>query len=84
VAPQAIDIHSRTGRVYVGNMVSGLAYVTHNNSNAVSRIDPQSHSYLDTISDFIGKDPKAIAINQQTGRVYVANAVDNTVSVLDR
>jgi len=31
----------------------------------------------------VGSEPEAIAVNEQTGAVYVANSADHSVSVID-
>jgi DNA-binding beta-propeller fold protein YncE len=47
----------------------------------VSVIDATTNTVVTTIS--VGRAPWGVAINPENNRIYVANAWDSTVSVID-
>ncbi len=61
----------RVGRVIVANP----------DTDSVSVLDARSGRVVRHIS--VGHAPQTVAVDEQTARIFVANAGDNTVSVLD-
>jgi YVTN family beta-propeller protein len=57
-----------------------LAYVTNFNENTVSVIDTGDNSVVDTVQ--VGSNPSGIAVAPDGRRVYVLNAISNSVSVI--
>ena len=58
----------------------GLGVVSDDRQNNVSYFDTTTFDLLKTVT--VGNNPEGLAVNQHTGRVYVANGSDKTVSVL--
>jgi YVTN family beta-propeller protein len=70
VSSQAVVLNSRTGKVYAVDPAQ----------NAVVVFDSAKRAGLRVA---VGAEPVAIAVNEVTNRVYVANAGGETVSVID-
>lgn len=69
ISPHAIEINSRTNRVYAVN--------AHN-----STVTVLSAGHLPSLIK-VGAEPVAIAINPSTNRIYVANSGSGNVTVVD-
>ncbi len=69
-ATRAIALNAKTGKVYAVASAQG----------AVSVFNPETKT---TSSVKVGKDPVALAINEATNRIYVANNGSASVSVID-
>ena len=70
INPNAIVFNTATEKVYAVETSHGAVEIYNRESN-------QAHSVA------VGKGPVSIAVNTVTGRAYVANVTDGTVSVLD-
>jgi YVTN family beta-propeller protein len=70
INPQAIVFNPATEKVYAVDTSHGVVEVYHRASSRAHRVS-------------VGKGPVSIAVNTTTGRAYVANVTDGTVSVLD-
>jgi YVTN family beta-propeller protein len=70
INPQAIVFNPATEKVYAVDTSHGVVEVYHRASSQAHRVA-------------VGKGPVSIAVNATTGRAYVANVTDGTVSVLD-
>ena len=64
-----------TGKIYVANWGDGIV------SGTVSVIDGGTNAVINTIT--VGVGPGGVGVNTATGKVYVANDQDATVSVID-
>ena len=64
----------------VRNVSNGKIYAVDEHGGAITVIDPATNS---TARVRVGSGPEAVAVNSVTGRAYVANSSDGTVSVLD-
>jgi YVTN family beta-propeller protein len=69
-ATRAIAFNAKTGKVYAVDRAH----------DAVSVFDPEKAA---ATSVKVGKDPVALAINETTNRIFVANNSDGSVSVID-
>jgi YVTN family beta-propeller protein len=76
-------VHSTTSLPGAGgldvNLTTNRVYAT-DSLNAMWVIDGATNSVLTSVT--VGNGPIAVAVNQTTGRIYVANATDGTVSVI--
>jgi YVTN family beta-propeller protein len=76
-----------SGTLAIGQAPASLAfdnvrlYATLSDSAAVAVFNPNSLALLATIR--VGFGPLAVAVSSSTGRVFVANAYSDTVSVID-
>jgi YVTN family beta-propeller protein len=59
----------------------GLLYVSHVQESSIGAIDPATHSVRNMAT---GAMPCAIAVDKKTGKIYVANYADGTVSILGK
>jgi len=78
--PWAVAIDPKTGYAFVvdrSSEVTGLA----SGLGRVSIVDTRSGSVLRTVA--VGPDPRAVTVDERTGRILVANDDDASVSVLD-
>lgn len=66
-----LAVDARTGRVFVGNRLTGTVGV----------LDARDSTWLRTV--VVGGQPSALAVDQRRGRVYVVTGDSGTVSVLD-
>jgi YVTN family beta-propeller protein len=79
--------HHVTRRINLNQPLGGIAsfdgsiYVVLTDSNRVARIDAASLERIDTYSTDMG--PDGIAVSQDGGRLYVANTISGTISVID-
>ncbi len=69
-AARAIALNAKTGKVYAVDHAKDVV--------AVFAPDKQA-----TINVKVGKEPVALAINESTNRIYVANNAEGSVSVID-
>ncbi len=80
--PQALAVDARTGRAFVA--VAGPL-----DRDGFTAKEPGSIVVLDSVTGAIqgrvaaGYNPHVIVTNTRTGRVFVGNSQDNTISVLD-
>jgi YVTN family beta-propeller protein len=72
--PSPYGVTYGNGKVYVSNTYNFSGPCT------VTVIDPISGTVIETIP--VGKAPYCLKFDPKTGNVYVANAVDNTVTVI--
>jgi YVTN family beta-propeller protein len=70
INPQAIVFNPATEKVYAVDAAHGAVEVYNSTSSQAHRVS-------------VGKGPVSIAVNTKTGRAYVTNVADGTVSVLD-
>jgi YVTN family beta-propeller protein len=70
INPQAIVFNPATEKVYAVDTSHGAIVVYNRESSQAHRVA-------------VGKGPVSIAVNTATGRAYVTNVTDGTVSVLD-
>jgi len=70
INPRAIVFSPATGKVYAVDTSHGAVDIYSDLGKHVRRVP-------------VGSEPVSIAVNTQTGRAYIANAGDGTVSVLD-
>lgn len=76
-----IAVNEDTNKIYVYIPTSGIVSVIDSNSGTVKNIHVGGYSTLYRIPR---QDPTAvIAIDNSDNKIYVANAVSNTVSVID-
>jgi YVTN family beta-propeller protein len=68
--PQAIVFNGSKKKAYVADRAHGAVYIIQAGSQAQHRVQ-------------VGAGPISIAVNTLTGRAYVVNADDGTVSVID-
>ena len=81
-SPRAVAVDDRTGRVVVLSRGIDDAYVPPIGlSGTVSALDARTGTVLHTVA--VGVGPRAIAVDERRGRVFVANTRSNSVSVLD-
>jgi len=69
-----------------GPATGGLGYtlfVTNNNDNSVSVLQPRTDGSYGTTTVPVGISPWGVVVNQATDLVYVTNSGDGTVSVLN-
>lgn len=71
VAPNGMDVDDRKHRLYV----------TSKTTNSLVIINPLTGAIIKTAG--VGRDPFGVAVNRGTGKAYVANFSDATVSVVD-
>jgi YVTN family beta-propeller protein len=79
--PVAVAVDGRTGRAFV--VVQG-DYALHGNptgNGSVRVVDTRHGRVLRTVG--VGLSPSAVAVDERTGRVFVANDGERSVSVLD-
>src|SRR5450631_158786 len=69
-----------SARAVVLNSQTGKAYAVDAEHNAISIFDPEKNSIS---SVPVGAAPVAVAINEATDRIYVANNGDGSVTVVD-
>lgn len=70
INPQAIVFSPATGKVYAVDTDHGAVQIYNDSLKSTNRVK-------------VGAAPVSIAVNGETGSVYVANSGDGTVSVLD-
>src|SRR5271166_1715400 len=70
INPRVIAFSPATGKVYAVDTNHGAV-------NIYSDADAQMHSVK------VGAEPVSVAVNTKSGRAYVANGGDGTVTVLD-
>jgi YVTN family beta-propeller protein len=70
INPRAIAFSPATGKVYAVDTSRGAVQIYNDALRQTSRVK-------------VGAEPVSIAVNETNGRVYVANAGDGTVTVLD-
>jgi YVTN family beta-propeller protein len=78
--PVAIVVNSQTNRIYTANFSES--------GRGVTVIDGSGNTVFDSISlnvkgQLAAVHPTAIALNQTTNKIYVANQESNTISVID-
>ena len=78
--PWSVSADTRTGRFYIVDRTSGPQGMSLGLGN-LSIVDPRSGAVLRNVA--VGTDPRAIAVDETRGRIYVANDDDSSVSVLD-
>ncbi len=71
VAPNGIDVDDLVGRLYV----------TSKTTNSLVIIDPLTGSIVKTTT--VGRAPFGVAVNRVTGKAYVANFTDATISAVN-
>lgn len=78
--PWAVAIDGASGHAFVLDRTTDWTGQSVGAGN-VSVVDARAARVLHTI--FVGPDPRAVAVDERAGRVYVANDDDASVSVLD-
>ncbi|MGE5674591.1 MAG: hypothetical protein ACM3XM_12110 [Mycobacterium leprae] len=66
----ALDVDEGRNRVYVADAPGGMTVIDGNIGRAITRVP-------------VGNGPDGVAFNPNTSHIFVANAVDDTVSVLN-
>lgn len=77
--PLAVAVAGRTGQVFV--ISDGAGDGNHTMRGSVSVLGTATDDVLDT--EALGVSPVAIVVDQSTGRAFVSNAGDKSVSVLE-
>src|SRR5690349_730749 len=77
VASYAVDEETVMKRLGVVAAMAGLTLL----AGVVARRGAVANPVLRTIA--VGQSPAALAVDERTGRAFVVNSGDNTVSVLD-
>jgi YVTN family beta-propeller protein len=62
--------------------VNGCAFVPNSSDSTISVVDLATDDIVKTISSGIGQDPTGAAVDPSSGYVYIANQLDNSISVL--
>jgi YVTN family beta-propeller protein/VCBS repeat-containing protein len=78
--PNGVAANPKTGRVYVSNLNDDSVTVIDGATQQAIDLDPPTPG---TQGVPVGNYPKGLAINAQTGRIYVANGFGGTVSVIN-
>jgi YVTN family beta-propeller protein len=78
--PQAVAVDQVTDTIYVANLNDNTVSVI-NGATCNARVTSGCGQSPPTVS--VGSEPDGIAVDQVTDTIYVANAGDNTVSVID-
>ncbi len=79
--PIAMALDGRTQRLFVVNQATLDAVGSPTGQGSVSMLDAQTGASLRTVK--VGRMPRAVAVDEQTRRVFVVNYQDGTVSMLD-
>ena len=78
--PQAVAVDQATDTIYVANLNGNTVSVI-NGTTCNAEVTSGCGQSPPAVS--VGNDPDGIAVDQATDTIYVANADDNTVSVID-
>jgi DNA-binding beta-propeller fold protein YncE len=78
--PQAIAVDKRTDTIYVANLNENTVSVI---NGATCNAATSAGCGLPPATVTVGSSPAALAVDQRTDTIYVANGNDNTVSVIN-
>jgi len=82
VRPVAVAVNEVTNRIYVANLGDCSPLGICNSEGGVTVIDGATNSTT-TITDSNANGPRALAVNEATNKVYVANLWSGNVTVID-
>jgi len=79
--PQALAVDRRAARAFVVTQNSSQDGSDDDVPGTVSVLDTATGSLLRTVT--VGHEPMAVAVDERTGRAFIANKLSDSVSVLD-
>lgn len=80
-APSHIAVNPVTNKIYVTNGGRVNVDGSFDDEGSVTVIDGASNKTKTTVK--VGAGPSALAVNQVTNKIYIANSLSNNVSVMD-
>jgi YVTN family beta-propeller protein len=80
-APSSTAVNSVTNRIYVTDECGTDPTCSFQNNGTVSVIDGATNSVIATIT--AGNDPRFVAVNPATNKIYVSNRNTDNVTVID-